>query len=201
MLSFRHAGLAVVGVALLTAVVAPLAGGQSDPPPAPRLAVVNLGRVFKNYKKSAELEARINAERVRLKGGLDVQRDLIASLNAELELYKIGSEEFDEKEEEKKIELARYQLLKERIQRKIKQRWEQYNLELLEDIEKVVEEYAKDSFTLVLKVEGTPLDQENKLMQAGLKNVLYFHPSVDITDNIVSLLNRKFAIGESGEDR
>ena len=111
----------------------------------------------------------------------------------------VESETYQLKEEEKRIELARFELMKERLQRTIKLRWEQYNLDLLEDIEKVVKEFGKQKgFTMIFKVEGEPIEEHKieKLAQISLKSVLYFSSEVNITDEVVVLLNQRFAVGE-----
>jgi len=182
-------------------VVGPGAVGQTPPvaSAANKIGVVDLAKVFKNYRKSSELEKRINGERDKLKESIDGQRKKIQTLNREMDLLDVESEAYRTKEEEKQIELARFELMKERLQRTIKRRWEQYNLNLLEDIETVVKEYGKKNrFTLIFKVEGEPIEEHklDKLVQIGLKSVLYFSDPVDITDDVVPILNQRYTVGE-----
>jgi len=194
-------------VGLVAALVAgswafgPGAIGQTPKPATLRnkIGVVDLAKVFKSYKKSSELEKRINGERDKLKETIDKQRKHIRDINREMDLLDIESEAYRTKEEEKRIELARFELMKERLQRTIKRRWEQYNLNLLEDIESVVKDYGKKhGFTLIFKVEGEPIDERklDKLVQIGLKSVLYFSDRVDITEDVVTILNQRYKVGE-----
>lgn len=198
----RHGRPIVVGLAViaLAGAVGVLSARRADGlPDGMRVGVVDLASVFKDYEKSKELEKRINEERDQLRKGLDAQRDLITEIRKKMDLRDFDSPEYAELEEEKKIELARLELMKERLQRTIKERWEEYNLELLEDIENVVRAYGKQhGFTLILKVEDKPVDDMRfeKLIQAGLKSVLYFTAEIDITADIVLLLNRRFRVGD-----
>lgn len=158
-----------------------------------RVGVVDLATVFKEYKRSAELEKKINQERDDLKKGLDEVRDKIKEIQKQMDLLDYESEAYKLREEEKAIELARFELMKRRLERTIKTRWEEYNLQLLEDIEKVVQDYGKENhFTLILKVDGEAPAGDQKLLQAGLKNVLYFAKHVDVTEDVVRILNGNY---------
>lgn len=193
-------------VVAMLALLAPVAAAQTGGPQTGgvrgqdlKVGVVDLAAVFKNYKKSAELETRINAEKDRLRESLDAQRERIKEINKQMDLKDIESEAYAMLEEEKRIELARFELMKERLQRTIKQRWEQYNLDLLQDIQDVVRDYGHEhGFTLIFKVEGQPIEEHklDMLVQIGLKNVLYFSPQVDITVDVVTILNARYQVGE-----
>lgn len=190
---------AILGATLLALPVFALLPARVAADSSYKIGVVDLATVFKSYTRSAELERRINAERDRLKDELDGQRKKIQEINRELDQMDVESEAYQLKEEEKRIELARFELMKERLQRTIKLRWEQYNLDLLEDIEKVVKDFGKQKgFTMIFKVEGEPIEEHKieKLAQISLKSVLYFSSEVNITDEVVVLLNQRFAVGE-----
>lgn len=158
-----------------------------------KLGVVDLAQVFKAYDKSAMLEKRINAEREEFQDQLTAQKNVISDLTKELDLLDMVSQSYQLKEEEKAVALARFKLMKRRIDVTMKQRFEDYNLELLDDIEAVVQEYGKErAFTLILKVQTQPLDSQKLLV--GLKNVLYFADELDITKDVIVLLNRRYAL-------
>ncbi|MHC4391933.1 MAG: OmpH/Skp family outer membrane protein [Planctomycetota bacterium] len=191
------AGLFVAGaVALTFSFVARPAIGQAGGAENVKVGVVGLAKVFEEYKKTKELEERINQERDKLKGELDAQRNRIKELNKEMELLDSDGDTYKLKEEERYLEAARLDLFKKRIERSIKIKWEEYNLLLLEDIEDVVSNYGKQNgYTLILKVEGQQ-DDENKLPLFGLKNVMYFAPHIDITTDVVQILNQRYSVGE-----
>ncbi|RME76113.1 MAG: OmpH family outer membrane protein [Planctomycetota bacterium] len=185
----RWVGLFVVAV--LAAAGARAAHAQQAA--APRIGVVDLARVFKDYKKSAVLEEKINGERDQLKAELDGIKKKISDLNKELDLLDFGSDSYRAKEEEKARLVGLYELKKRRLEDRIKRRWQEYNVELLDDIGAVVSAYGKEhGYTLILKVDTDPSDEQKLL--AGLRNVLYFAEQIDITDQVVAILNRRYQL-------
>jgi len=170
-------------------------------PAAVKIGVVDLALVFKQYVKSAELEKRINDERDRLRGDLDEQKKSITNLVKELDLLDPTSETYMLKEDEKDAAVARFDRTKKRLEETIKKRWEEYNSQLLDDIELVVRAYGEEQgFTLIFKVDGK--SSEESRMLAGLKSVLYYAKELDITPAVVELLNRRYemvrAAGQGG---
>jgi outer membrane protein len=176
------------------ALVAALGGAASaQQAPGIKVGVVDLAKVFKGYKKSAELEERINGERDDLKGQLDELKKSISDLNKELDLLDFGSPSYQDKEEQKARAVGLYELKKRRLEDQIKRRWEEYNVQLLDDIGEVVSTYGKENaYTLILKVDTQPAEEQKLL--AGLKNVLYFADQIDITGDIVAILNRQYEL-------
>jgi Skp family chaperone for outer membrane proteins len=164
----------------------------------PKLGVVDLGTCFKQYKKSEELERKINDERERLKKDLDAQRSNISKLIKQLDdlLQSVDetSETYQIKEDEKDAAVARFDRTKKRLEEILEKRWKEYNLQLLEDIEKVVRAYgAERAFTLILKVDGGANDQQ-KMALAGLRAVMYYDKALDITADVVTILNREWEL-------
>ncbi len=186
----RGVWVGVFAVAASLCAAAPARAQQAAPI---KLGVVDLAKVFKGYKKSAELEKRINAERDALKAELDAIKKKISDLNKELDLLDFGSPTYQKKEEEKARAVGLYELKKRRLEDRIKRRWEEYNVALLDDINAVVAEYGKQhGYTLIFKVDTEP-SKDQKLL-AGLRNVLYFAQTIDITNDIVTILNRRYEL-------
>src|SRR5207237_292800 len=98
---------------------APRADAPRQAAAGPKIGVVDLGTVFKEYKKRAELEKRI--------------------------------------------------------------------------IDAVVRAFGKENdFTLVFKVDSNPSEQQKML--AGMRAVMYYAKELDITSDIVAILNRRFEV-------
>jgi len=194
--------LSILTLALVALVAAPAAlslaqdraSAQAAPPRVSgefKLGVVDLATVFKQYKKSSELEQKINEERDRLRKLLDEQKKIISKLLAEMDALDPLSESYQIKEDEKDSAVAKFDRMKKRLEETIKKRWEEYNLQLLEDIEQVVKAYGEEQrFTLILKVDGKPTEESRLL--AGLKTVMYHSQDLDITAPVVVLLNKNF---------
>jgi Skp family chaperone for outer membrane proteins len=171
---------------------------RADGPPPFKVGVVDLATVFERYKKSKQLEQRINDERDRLKKELDDLRKEISEISKELELLDTSSQAYELKEEERKVSVAKFELKKERLESRIRKRWEDYNLEILDDIEAAVKKVGEEQkFTLILKVDGKPADDRLMTGQYALaakasKTVFYASGDVDITKSVVDVLNRQF---------
>jgi Skp family chaperone for outer membrane proteins len=170
---------------------------KGRPPADFRLGVVDLGKVFTSYKKTKDLEQRFNDERERLKKELDDLRKQISETTKELEMLDQASEAYAIKEEERAVLARKLEYKKERLEITIRKRFDEYRLQILDDIEQVVKAYGDEHhFTLIVKVEGAPTDQEKAVLGPmnleALKSVLYFSNEIDITPAIVEILNRRF---------
>lgn len=195
-----RAPLAASVLALLLAAPAgpALAQERAQPQAAParapagwKVGVVDLAAVFKQYRRSAELQKKIDEERERLQKDLDQQKTYISKLHMEMDALDRTSETYEIKEDEKDAAVARFDRTKRRLEERIKKRWEEYNLQLLEDIEQVVKAYGEEqSFSLILKVD--PKATEETRFLAGLKAVMYFGKELDVTPAVVELLNRRY---------
>jgi Skp family chaperone for outer membrane proteins len=143
--------------AVTTVVVAqnnPQRPGTPDNAPAAgkamKVGVVDIGLLFRDYKRKDVLEGRVNAERE---------------------------------------------------QNALKKRVEEFTLQILTELETTIRTYGeRHRFDLILKSdreEQTPEGQQSELVQqfqerifrAQISDVLFFAPTVDITDNVKRLLN------------
>ncbi|HVY62004.1 MAG TPA: OmpH family outer membrane protein [Planctomycetota bacterium] len=192
----RFASILLAAVVALGAVSGGVARAQQAAP-APKLGVIDLAVAFKNYKKSAELEERINAEREQLRGDLEALKKEIAEKLKLMDALDPDSQSYIALEDEKDALVAKYDRKKKRLEETLKKHWEEYNAKLLDDIEKVVKAYGEDNrFTLILKVDGKV--SEDQRLLAGLKAVLYSAKELDITGPIVDILNRNYEMSRGG---
>ena len=191
----RFASVLVLALACLVPCGAASAQGVPPPAAAMKVGVVDLGLVFKQYKKSADLEERINLDRERLRGDLDQQKKAISELIKVMELLDPDSDTYRVKEDEKDAAVAKFDRTKKRLEETLKKTWERYNLELLDDIEKIVKAHGEEQhFTFILKVDGKQTEEQRMLV--GLKAVLYSSRELDITPTIVEMLNRNYEISK-----
>lgn len=156
-----------------------------------KIGAVDLASVYKQYKRSADLEQMINEKKDLLNNQLkDLEKEIKEVWKA-LDLLDPQSEAYQQKEDEKDMLVAKFDRMKKRRDEVLKKTWENYNLQLLDDIEKVVKAYGEDNkFTLILKIDGKPTEEQRMLV--GLKAVLYSAKELDITPAIVELLNRNY---------
>ncbi len=201
---FPIAALSAAALAAGSAAVflARAGAARAEGPPPIKIGVFDLATVFKGYKKSKELEQRITDERDALKRELDDLGKQIMDITKELDMLDRATQAYELKEEELKVVAARRELKKDRFENRLRKRWEEYNLEILDDIEAAVRAFGeKNGFSLILKVEGKPLEDSRYLTGEVLlaakasKSVLYAAPEIDISREIVEELNRRFDLG------
>jgi outer membrane protein len=163
----------------------------------PKILVVDLAKLFDNHWKTLEQTAKLQADGAKA-------QDQVAQLqkdgNALVEQFK----ELDEQSknptataEAKAKAQADAQKLYDEVQQKrselssfaqntqntLKQRFQTFKTLMIEEIEKVAVDIAKKKgATFLLDKSGPTL--------VGVSNILYFDPSLDITDEVMAELNK-----------
>jgi outer membrane protein len=164
---------------------------------APKILVVDLAKLFDNHWKTQEQTAKLQADGAKA-------QDQVAQLqkdgNALVEQFK----ELDEQSknptataEAKAKAQADAQKLYDEIQQKrselssfaqntqntLKQRFQTFKTLMIEEINKVAVDIAKKKgATFLLDKSGPTL--------VGVSNILYYDPSLDITDEVMAELNK-----------
>jgi len=179
------------------------AGGQAAGKAALRIGVVDVGLLFKNYKRKDAFESQINDLRERLKK--EVERDheeLRKKRMAFEELpFRSGSEPW--LREREKLKLAQYslELKQERLQSGLKNEVEQNTLRILTELETTIAEWgALKGYDLILKIdkadrsnirgEGELVEHfQERIFRAQISDVLFFNKSQDITQTVLGHLN------------
>lgn len=179
-----------ISIFMLAAAVLVAAGLSSSAAPAERrLGVVSLAHVFKQYRRSAELEARINVERDELRRELGRQKEAVASLERELEADERAGRPTDAKEGALDEAREAFKRMQPQVEAAIRGRWEEYNRLLLADIDRAVAAHGKEGgFALIVQ---SPSDTDR--MKSP---VLYRDESVqleDVTAAVVERLNAEAA--------
>lgn len=205
------AGALVAGLAVTTVGVAqnnqPQRPGAPDNAPAAagkqmKVGVVDIGLLFRDYKRKDVLEARVNAERERVKNVLEADADNVRRMRMQLDkAFVPNSEPWLLLRDEIKQAQFVLELKTEREQNTLKKRVEEFTLQILTELETTIRTYGeRHRFDLILKSdreEPTPEGQQSELVQqfqerifrAQISDVLFFAPTVDITDNVKRLLN------------
>lgn len=167
-----------------------------------KVGVVDIGQLFRDYKRKDVLEQRVNAERERVKNLLEADADNVRRMRVQLDkAFVVNSEPWLLLRDE--IKQAQYilELKTEREQNSLKKRVEEFTLQILTELETTIRTYGeRHRFDLILKSdreEPTPEGEQSELVQqfqerifrAQISDVLFFAPTVDITDNVKRLLN------------
>ncbi len=176
---------------------------QQQPKQAPqlRMAVVDINLLFKNYKRKDEFEQSINERREKIKQELDADQKAQIALRKEWNQYRENSEPWLRAREKLKMAQFALELKGERLQTELKNKVEQRTLLILNEIERTVADFGKDyGFDLILKIDkaehakgGGELVEhfQERIFRAQISDVLYFSGKLDITRNVLTVLNSK----------
>jgi outer membrane protein len=164
---------------------------------APKILVVDLAKLFDNHWKTQEQQAKLKADGAKA-------QDQIAALQKDGNALVDQFKELDEQSknptataEAKAKAQTDAQKLYDQIQQKrselnsfaqntqstLRQRFETFKTLMIEEITKVAVDIAK-------KKNATFLFDKSGPTLVGVSNVLYFDPSLDITDEVMAELNK-----------
>jgi Skp family chaperone for outer membrane proteins len=195
MLTRRSIALSILGLFAL-GITAPRAAAQDGP----KIATVNIVKVFSEMQETKDLQQKMDAERVSLENELKKRGKDIEDLQQQRNLLQEGSEDFNKKNRELIEKTVSFQAWRELVnQDQLRQRKSQMKT-LFERIEVATKEVAEQRKIDLVIVEHRPdfppdmekfnLDQIRGLINQ--RSVLYNNLKFDITAEVVSNLDAKY---------
>ncbi len=167
-----------------------------------KVGVVNLKRIFNDYKKKKDREVELQKERNELQSELDKKEKELKKLEKEMEILE-GEEKLKKKEEfdeKRKDYTAFYSYNNKELQKKQVELWNTMFNEIVEEVEDFGE---KGEYDLILKTDPDPIRGESLeeiQLRVDIKKVLFHSPKVDLTEPIIKALNDRYKkIKESKE--
>lgn len=167
-----------------------------------KIGVVDIGVLFKEYKRKDDLEAKINQEREDMKSEIEGDEKKLAEKAKALENGPLrkGSAPWQQQADLLREEQFRLELKQKRLQQSLQKRVEENTLQILQELESTIKEYAgKRHYALVLKVDKSGPDTnsdselnkkfQEQIFRAQISDVLYYDGEVDITKEVNELLN------------
>jgi outer membrane protein len=164
---------------------------------SPKILVVDLAKLFDNHYKTQEQQAKLQADETKAQ---DQLAQITKEGNALVEQYKELEEEaknptatneakakaqgdaqkkFDEIQQKRSEQNSFIQNTRNTLQ----QRFQTFKTLMIEEITKIAVEIAKKhNATFLLDKSGPTL--------VGVSNVLYFDPSLDITEEVMTEINK-----------
>lgn len=161
-----------------------------------KTAVLDIATIFEKYERTAYLEEEFLAKRKFLSEEADRRRQQVETLRKSLDTYNPGTAEFKQKQSEVREAELRFKAWGETEDENLKDSHKQSLLEIYDDVRTVVAALAKEKgIDLVLTydrlTESAP-DSESLRRQILLQKVLYYNPTLDITDAALAALNEQF---------
>ncbi len=165
---------------------------------APSIAVVNIPAVSEKYLKTSELEAQFDVVRKRVNQERDAMKDKLERANKSLqEEIKPGTDEFRKRRREIALMEAELQWFVESEGQKVERGLAESLRSIFNDIQVIVREIAQEKgLDIVLASDQLPPDIPDSPGQVRqhilLQKVLFWSPSVDLTEEVISRLNARY---------
>jgi len=184
------AAVLIVGTLAVTPVAAP--------EPQPKIAVVDLQELFENLEEKVDMNVDLNvlSEKAKqaleaLKADHDKLKEQLRFLDEASDKYKATKKQLDDLET-----LSRARLEEE--DKKIRGKTAEFTKRIYEKMVQEIAAYAKvEGFALVLKSQKPDLADTNDLLEInrriGQRIVLYSGGVVDVTSQIIRIMNDKYA--------
>jgi Skp family chaperone for outer membrane proteins len=181
--------------------------GPQQPPAAParpiKVGVVDIGQLFRDYKRKDQLETQVNQNRERIKADLDADAENIRRMRRALDTGSAppGSPQWEELRDEIKQANFVWEMKTQRLQDQLKKQVEEMTLQILTELETTIAAYGRrHGYDLILKsdkdLEDTGGQQgelqqqfQERIFRAQISDVLYNAEGVDITPHVKQMLN------------
>ncbi len=172
---------------------APAAAPAARPAsPALQCAVVDVGYIFKNHARfKAEMD-KMKDQVMAAENALKAEQERIKGLMDQLKGYNPGTPEYRKFEGEVAKAQGDFSVnaqlqKKDFMDREAKVYWQVYA-----EIERAVSQFARENgIAVVHRFDGDPVDaaDRNRILGSITKPIVYFDPQIDITPNILKMLN------------
>jgi len=163
-----------------------------------KVAVVNVPAVSERYQKTADLEAKFEGVRRSLADQENSLRDRIERTQRSLEEeLKPGTPEHADRSKQLAMLKAEHQWFVESESKRVEKDLAASLKLIFLDIRSTVREIAEErGIDIVLSADEVPTSDPDTptqmRQQIVLQKVLYWNPSIDLTDSVVERLNSKY---------
>ncbi|MCX7422158.1 MAG: OmpH family outer membrane protein [Planctomycetia bacterium] len=160
-----------------------------------KIGLIDMGRVFKEYKKFEALREDWKAELQTNEENAKQLAGKVQKIMEEMKAFKPGSPEYVKLEKQQTQLAAEFESFRKNSQRTLMQKEADiYKTVYMESME-VVEKFAKHyGYTLVMRFNSENIEGEDlQKLQIGLNRVIVYHQSEDdLTDGVIGHLNKTY---------
>ena len=173
------------------------AGEASAPSRDIKIGVVDLNVVFEKYEKRKASDTQLKEQEKQYQKIINDKKKELVSLNEKIQLLDLGSESRKRDEEtfeKKNMELESYAKFAEKS---LMKKYKDYFGSLYTEVCKEVEDIGKrEQYDLIIKKEEPELQSggiSELQFKVGIKTVLYHSESIDMTNQVIDNLNKKYS--------
>jgi Skp family chaperone for outer membrane proteins len=195
------AALTVMIPALLPAAQDEGGGGAAAPAADEgRIAVADAARIFKEMQETRDVERDMMAERERLEAVGQEKDSEVRKLQAQRDQLRVGAPQYEELNEKLNDAALEFRLWVEQTNARNERSQKRQVRAMFQKIEAAVAEIAqRDGYGLVLAKQRPELPEnldrvkyDQIVRSLSARNVLYASTKVDISDEVIALLDAKY---------
>jgi Skp family chaperone for outer membrane proteins len=161
-------------------------------PPASHTAVIDVGYIFKNHTAFKAAMDRMKDEVLAAENALKAERDRINGLMEQVKGFNVGTPEYRKLEAEVAKAQGDFNVTAQLQKKDFMDREAQVYSQVYTQIEKAVAQFARENgIAVVHRFDGDPVDtsDRNRILGNITKPIVYFDPQVDITPDVLRMLN------------
>jgi len=181
---------------------APAAGASASP--ATHVAVIDVGYVFKNHARFKAAMDKMKDEVMAAENGLKAERDRINGLMEQIKGFNVGTPEYKKLEAEIAKAQGDFNVNAQLQKKDFMEREAKVYLQVYTEVEKAVEQFAREHrIAVVHRFDGEPVDNSdrNQILRGITKPIVYLEPGIDITPDILKMLNGPAVAGAAQPPR
>ncbi len=164
------------------------------------VGVVDIARIFEQYERTGYLEEEFLAKKKFLSDEAEKRRGQIESSRKALQdAYKPGTPDFQQKSDEVREAEVRFEVWSRREEDGLLNSHKESLLHIYNDVRESVKKVAQQRgvqlvVTYDMLTQDAP-DSKTMRQQILLQKVIYWDPTIDLTDDVLKILNDDFRKG------
>jgi Skp family chaperone for outer membrane proteins len=169
--------------------------------PATHVAVIDVGYIFKNHVRFKAAMDKMKDEVMAAENSLKNERDRINGLMEQLKGFNVGSPEYKKLEAETAKAQGDFNIDAQLRKKDFMEREAKVYLQVYTEIEKAVAQFAREHrIAVVHRFDGEPVDNSdrNQILRGITKPIVYLEPGIDITPDILKMLNGSAVADQGG---
>lgn len=167
--------------------------------PASHVAVIDVGYIFKNHTSFKVAMDRMKDEVLAAENSLKAERDRINGLMEQIKGFNVGTPEYRKLEGEVAKAQGDFNVTAQLQKKDFMDREAQVYLQVYSQVERAVAQFARENgIAVVHRFDGDPVDNSdrNRILGNITKPIVYHDPQVDITPDILRMLNSAAVAGQ-----